>query len=99
MRGQLDSLLHDVADRGVRLRMIPFDANGALTYMFNIIDFGGAYEKSIAAFDAMTGMSFRKDPKDVLNLKVFVGSLRELAHSPEGTVEYIKTIRKEIAHG
>lgn len=96
MRDQLDGLLED-AERGVTLRVIPFGANAALTYMFHLFDFGGAQEKPIAAFDAMTGMSFRKHPADLRGLKSFVESLRERALSPLESLERVRTIRKEQA--
>ncbi|MET8828948.1 helix-turn-helix transcriptional regulator [Streptomyces sp. NPDC004610] len=97
MLRQLDALVEDVTQRDVTVRVIPFEAQSTLTYTFHILDFDGAGDRPIAAFDAMTGMSFKKDKKEVLGLKEFVKSLRELALSPEDSLTRIKSARKDFA--
>jgi hypothetical protein len=97
MLAQLDSLIEDATQRGVTFRVIPFSAPATLTYMFHQFEFGGENEKPIAAFDAMTGMSFRKDPKEVRGLRGNLEALRDLALSPLDSLEMIKTIRKETS--
>ncbi|MFF1693102.1 helix-turn-helix domain-containing protein [Streptomyces sp. NPDC058257] len=97
MLEQLDSLVGDATQRGVTFHVIPFSAAATLTYMFHLFEFGGENEKPVAAFDAMTGMSFRKDPKEVRGLRGNVESLRDISLSPMDSVELIRTIRKEIS--
>jgi len=96
MLAQFDSLITDVEQNQVTLRMVPFDANIAIAYMFHVIEFGGAHEKPVVAFDAMSGMSYRKDIKEIRGLKVLVESLRELSFSPADTLEQIKAMKKEL---
>lgn len=97
MSAQLDSLIEDVEKNRVTLRMVPFDSNIAIAYMFHIIEFGVAHENPVAAFDAMNGMSFKKDMREIRGLKVLVESLREMALTPVDTLEFIKTVKKELA--
>lgn len=96
MLAQLDALLEDATERGVTFRVIPFGANATLTYTFHYLSFGGS-ETPIAAFDAMTGMTFRKSLKEIRGLKGFLDDLRELALSPTDSLETIETIRKELS--
>lgn len=97
MVAQIDSLIGDGAKRNVTIRVIPFEANAALTYMFHLFEFGGEDEKPIAAFDAMTGMSFREKPKEIRAIRSFVEDLRELSLSPLDSMDRITTIRKELS--
>jgi hypothetical protein len=97
MLAQLDSLVEDATQRGVDFRVIPFSATATLTYTFHVFEFSGEAERPLAAFDAMTGISFRKDPKDVRGLRGFVESLRDLSRTPLDSLEEIRTIRKEMS--
>lgn len=92
---QLDSLLDDAAHRRVTFRVVDFDAGATLTYFFHLIEFGGTSETPVAAFDAVTGMSFKKSPKEVREVRDFIESLRAIARTPENSLEMIKMIRKE----
>lgn len=96
MLAQLDAIMGDATERGVSFRVIPFSANATLTYTFHMLSFGGA-ETPVAAFDAMTGMSFRKGLKEIRGLKGFLEDLRVLAVSPTDSLEMITTIRKELS--
>lgn len=97
MLAQLDGLLEDAAERGVVVRVIPFDAKATLTYMFHLVEFGEE-DKPIAAFDAMMGMAFRESSRELQGLRVFLDDLRELALSPEDSLETIRTIAKDMSH-
>ncbi|MFJ3900676.1 DUF5753 domain-containing protein [Streptomyces sp. NPDC090025] len=97
MSRQLDSLLHDSAHHQVSFRVVDFEAGATLAYFFHLIEFGGAKETPVAAFDAVTGMSFKKSPKDVREVRDFVESLRVIARTPEDSLEMIRTIRKELS--
>lgn len=96
MVAQLDSLIDDIATHNVVVRVIPFDANAALPYPFHLLEFGEG-EKPIAAFDAMTGMVFRDQPKEVRGLKDFIGDLQDLSLSADESRERIEKIRKEMS--
>ncbi|MFE4527130.1 DUF5753 domain-containing protein [Streptomyces anulatus] len=96
MLAQLDALLEDAAERGVSFRVIPFGANATLTYTWHMLSFGGS-ESPVAAFDAMTGMTFRKGLKEVRGLKGFLDDLRDLALSPTDSLGTIESIRKEMS--
>ncbi|WNI17649.1 DUF5753 domain-containing protein [Actinacidiphila sp. ITFR-21] len=98
MAAQLDSLIVD-AKRGVSMRIVPFGASATPVYMFHILEFNGADEKPIAAVDSMTGMTFRKVPKDAREVREFRRTydvLRSNALSPEESLEMIITRRKEL---
>lgn len=97
MVAQLDALLEDASQRGVTFRVIPFDAPATTTYFFHLFEFGGADELPIAAFDAVTGMTFRKATKEVRGVKGFIEACRDLALSGEDSLEMMKTIRKEMS--
>ncbi|MFI1868281.1 helix-turn-helix domain-containing protein [Streptomyces jumonjinensis] len=96
MAGQLDSLIQDAEQRGVTFRVIPFEATATLHYTFHLFEFGGTSEMPIAAFDAMTGMSFWKSPREVRGIRGLVDSLKKLALPPMESLEMIKAIRKEM---
>ncbi|MGW2301137.1 Scr1 family TA system antitoxin-like transcriptional regulator [Streptomyces sp. NPDC001809] len=93
---QLDSLLDDAAHRQVSFRVVDFDAPATLTYFFHLFEFGEKSESPIAAFDAVTGISFKKNPKEVREVHDFVESLRTITRTPEDSLELIKTIRNEL---
>ncbi|MET8342483.1 DUF5753 domain-containing protein [Streptomyces microflavus] len=98
MEAQLESLIAD-AERGVSMRIVPHDASALPVYMFHILEFGGNDEKPIAAVDSMTGMTFRKTPKDAREVREFRRTfdvLRDAALSPELSLELIITMRKEL---
>ncbi|MFE2539025.1 DUF5753 domain-containing protein [Actinacidiphila glaucinigra] len=97
MVAQLDALLDDAAQRGVTFRVSPFEAGATTTYLLHLFTFGGGDELPIAAFDAVTGMSFRKTAKEVRGVKGFIDACRELALSGEDSLEMIRTIRKEMS--
>ncbi|MFC9505432.1 DUF5753 domain-containing protein [Streptomyces sp. NPDC057002] len=97
MLEQLDGLLTDAEDHGVTFRVIMFEAGATLTYFFHLLEFGGSNETPVAAFDAMTGMTFRKSTREVRGVKGFVEASRDLALSPEDSLEMIRTIRKEMS--
>ncbi|MBT2491683.1 helix-turn-helix transcriptional regulator [Streptomyces sp. ISL-96] len=94
---QLDSLVLDATQGHVTFRVIPFEAGATLTYMFHLFEFGGANENPIAAFDAMTGMSFWRNPKEVRGIRGLVDSLKSLALPPLDSLEKIRAIRKEMS--
>lgn len=98
MEAQLESLIAD-AERGVTLRIVPHDASAVAVYMFHILEFGGVDEKPIAAVDSMTGMTFRKAPKDVREVREFRRTfdvLRDAALSPEQSLDLINSNRREL---
>jgi hypothetical protein len=98
MAEQLDSLISD-ANRGVSMRIVPYSASATPVYMFHILEFGGVDEKPIAAVDSMTGMTFRKAPKDAREVREFRHTyelLRDAALSPEQSLETIISKRKEL---
>lgn len=94
---QLDALVSDATERNVQFRVVPFEANATLTYMFHLFEFGGTNEKPIAAFDAMSGMTFWKARKDVQGVRAVIESLNELALPPLESLETIRSIRKELS--
>ncbi|KOX26602.1 MULTISPECIES: helix-turn-helix transcriptional regulator [unclassified Streptomyces] len=94
---QLDSLLDDAAHRHVSFRVVDFGAPATLTYFFHLFEFGEKSENPIAAFDAVTGMTFKKSPKELREVRDFIESLRSIARTPEDSLELIETIRKELA--
>ncbi|MFJ4739099.1 DUF5753 domain-containing protein [Streptomyces sp. NPDC088775] len=97
MLRQLDALISDATERGVLFRVVPFEANATLTYMFHLFEFGGTDERPIAAFDAMSGMTFWKARKDVQGIRGLVDSLKELARPPLESLEMIRSMRKELS--
>ncbi|MFD5205265.1 DUF5753 domain-containing protein [Streptomyces sp. NPDC058375] len=97
MASQLDALIEDAESGRVSFRVIPFTASATLTYMFTLLEFGGAGERSIVAFDAMTGMSSRKSPREIRELRSYIESLRNLAEAPIASLELLRTIRKELS--
>ncbi|MFF8443350.1 DUF5753 domain-containing protein [Streptomyces californicus] len=97
MTGQLDALIEDAESGRVSFRVIPFTASATLTYMFTLLEFGGAGERPIVAFDAMTGMSFRKSTREIRELRSYIESLRNLAEAPIASLELLRTIRKELS--
>ncbi|MFC4498501.1 MULTISPECIES: helix-turn-helix domain-containing protein [Streptomyces] len=97
MVSQLDSLIEDAEAGRVSFRIIPFTASATLTHMFTLLEFGGAGEKPIVAFDAMTGMTFRKSAREIRELRSYIESLRELARSPLASLELLRSIRKELS--
>ncbi|MEU6479486.1 DUF5753 domain-containing protein [Streptomyces sp. NPDC047017] len=96
MAAQLGSLLNDAATYGITLRVIPFAANATIPFPLNYFEFGDD-EDPIFAFDAVTGVMFRKTAKEVRGLKDFLADLRELALSPEDSIEAITSIQKEMS--
>lgn len=92
---QLDSLIQDVTERNVTVRVIPFAAPAALTYFFHLFEFSGASEDPIAAFDGVTGMSFEKRAKQIRGIRALLDSARELSLSPEDSLELIRAVKKE----
>ncbi|MET9534134.1 MULTISPECIES: DUF5753 domain-containing protein [unclassified Streptomyces] len=94
---QLDSLIDDATRRNVTLRVIPFSAKATLTYFFHFFEFGGASENPIAAFDAMTGMSFEKRPREVRGIRGLLESSKELSLSPLDSLEAIRAVRNEMS--
>ncbi|MCP9957689.1 MULTISPECIES: helix-turn-helix domain-containing protein [Streptomyces] len=96
MVDQLDSLIDDAESGRVTFRVIPFSANATLTHMFTLLEFDGTADKPLVAFDAMTGMSFRKAPREVRDLRFYVDSLRDLALPEPDSVEMMRAIRKEM---
>lgn len=97
MKHQLDSLIEDVESQRVVLRVIPYEATAPAHYTFHLFEFGGATEQPIAAFDAMTGMSFSKAPKEVRGIRGLVESLKKLALPPLESLETIRKARKEMS--
>lgn len=97
MISQLDALIEDAESGRVSFRIIPFTASATLTHMFTLLEFGGAGERPIVAFDAMTGMSFRKSTREIRELRSYIESLRNLAHSALASLELLRTIRKELS--
>ncbi|MDT0342698.1 DUF5753 domain-containing protein [Streptomyces litchfieldiae] len=97
MVSQLDSLIEDAETGRVSFWIIPFTASATLTYMFTLLEFGGAGEKPIVAFDQMTGMTFRKTAREIRELRTYVESLRGLANRPLASLDVLRTIRKEMS--
>jgi hypothetical protein len=97
MLNQLDSLIEDCAQRRLTCRIVPFEAHATSMYMVHLLEFSGADEKPIAAFDSMTGMVFRKSLKEVRESRYYLESMRGLSFSPLESVEKLKTIRKELS--
>jgi hypothetical protein len=97
MLEQLDSLIADITDRGVKVRIIPFSAEATLTYFFHLFEFSGASESPIAAFDGVTGMSFEKRAKEVRGIRGLLESSKELSLSPLESLEQIRAVRKELS--
>ncbi|MGW3763088.1 helix-turn-helix domain-containing protein [Streptomyces sp. NPDC005131] len=97
MLRQLDALIADATERGVLFRVVPFEANATLPYTFHLFEFGGTNEKPIAAFDAMSGMTFWKARKDVQGIRGLVDSLNDLALPPLESLEKIRSVRKELS--
>ncbi|MEU6484283.1 helix-turn-helix transcriptional regulator [Streptomyces sp. NPDC046887] len=99
MAGQLDSLAEDAVSGRIALRVIPFSATATLAYMLTLLEFSGAGEKPIVAFDAMTGMTFRKQAREVRELRAYIESLRGLALPPLASLELSRRARKELSRG
>ena len=97
MVSQLTSLVQDAEERRVVFRVIPYGAEVMLPYTFHLFECGEKSEKPIAAFDAMSGMSFWKNPKEVRGIRGLVDSLKELALPPLESLEMIRAIRKEMS--
>ncbi|MFE5853186.1 helix-turn-helix domain-containing protein [Streptomyces sp. NPDC056500] len=97
MTEQLDSLVEDAEKRRVVLRIVPFSAPAPVHYTFNLIEFPGADEEPIAAFDTLTGMSFLKSATEVRGIRGLVRSLRGLALDPTESLESIKALRNEMS--
>ncbi|MET9470494.1 MULTISPECIES: helix-turn-helix transcriptional regulator [unclassified Streptomyces] len=97
MREQLDSLIADVTQHGVTIRVIPFSAPATLTYFFHMFEFGGTSENPVAAFDAMTGMSFEKRTREIRGIRALLDSSKELSLTPEESLEAIQAARKELS--
>ncbi|MFB7512856.1 Scr1 family TA system antitoxin-like transcriptional regulator [Streptomyces sp. NPDC056144] len=98
MGRQLDGLLDDAANQQVTFRVVDFEASATLAYVFHQFEFGEKSEDAIAAFDAVTGMTFKKSLKEVREVRDFIESLRAIALTPEDSLELIEKIRKEISH-
>lgn len=97
MLAQLDSLIEDGAARHVSLRVVPFKAVAPSTYMVHLLEFGGADEKPITAFDSMTGMSFQKHPREVRENRYYIEAMKNLALTHLETTAVIKKIKKEMS--
>ncbi|MEW1922234.1 DUF5753 domain-containing protein [Streptomyces sp. NPDC088360] len=97
MLDQLDSLIEDGSSRTISLRVVPFSAVAPAVYMVHLLEFGGADEKPITAFDSMTGMTFQKKPKEVRENRHYVEAMRKLALSNLDSIEVIKNIKKEMS--
>jgi hypothetical protein len=97
MISQLDALIEDAEWGRVSFRIIPFTASATLTHMFTLLEFDGAGERPIVAFDAMTGMSFRKSTREIRELRSYMESLRNLGLSTLASLELLRTIRKELS--
>lgn len=95
MAEQLDALIDDAEARRVSFRVIPFTAPATLTHMFTLLEFGGAREKPIIAFDAMTGMSFRKSAREIRELRSYIESLRGPSLPAPASLELLRKIRKD----
>ncbi|MFJ1595357.1 DUF5753 domain-containing protein [Streptomyces sp. NPDC088261] len=97
MTRQLDSLIEDGTERHVTFRVVPFTAPASFSYVLSLFEFGGANERPLGAVDAMAGMSFRKDPREMRELRGFVDALREISLSPSDSLEKMRTLRKEMS--
>ncbi|MER8003308.1 helix-turn-helix transcriptional regulator [Streptomyces sp. NPDC095613] len=98
---QIDSLLADASERDVVMRVVPYTASAPPVYMFHLLTFGED-EKPIAAVDSMTGMTFRKAPREAREVREFRQSfdrLRRSALSPEESLDKMTAIRKELSRG
>ncbi|MGW1180169.1 DUF5753 domain-containing protein [Streptomyces drozdowiczii] len=96
MLGQLDSLIEDGSSRSISLRVVPFSAPAPSVYMVHFLEFGGADEKPITAFDSMTGMTFQKRPKEVRENRYYVEAMRKLALPHLESIAVIKSVKKEM---
>ncbi|WP_405668006.1 Scr1 family TA system antitoxin-like transcriptional regulator [Streptomyces sp. NBC_00055] len=97
MLEQLDALIEDGSSRTVSLRVVPFTAVATSMYMVHLLEFGGADEKPLTAFDSMTGMTFQKRPKEVRENRYYIEAMRNLACSHLESMAMIKKIRKEMS--
>ncbi|QNE77695.1 hypothetical protein F0344_26625 [Streptomyces finlayi] len=79
MLEQLDSLIEDEALHAISLRVVPFTAPVPPTHPLHLLEFGGADEKPLTAFDSMTGMTFQKRPRDVRENRYYIEAMRQLA--------------------
>ncbi len=97
MLKQLDSLIEDASFRTVSLCVVPFTAAATSMYMVHLLEFGGADEKPITAFDSMTGMTFQTRPKEIRENRYYIEAMRKLAQSPLESIAMIKKIKKELS--
>lgn len=96
MLEQLESLIEDGSSRAITLRVVPFTAVATSVYMLHLLEFGGADEKPMTAFDSMTGMTFQKRPSEVRENRHYIEAMRKLAFSSLESMAMIKTIKKEL---
>ncbi|MFJ3270977.1 Scr1 family TA system antitoxin-like transcriptional regulator [Streptomyces sp. NPDC086776] len=97
MLEQLEALIEDGSSRTVSLRVVPFTAVATSMYMVHLLEFGGADEHPLTAFDSMTGMTFQKRPKEVRESRYYIEAMRKLACSHLETMAMIKKIQKEMS--
>ncbi|MEU3979661.1 DUF5753 domain-containing protein [Streptomyces sp. NPDC026672] len=97
MLEQLDSLIEDGSSRAISLRVVPFTEVATSVYMVHLLEFGGADEKPLTAFDSMTGMTFQTRPREVRENRHYVEAMKRLALPHLESIAMIKKIKKEMS--
>ncbi|MEV8601830.1 DUF5753 domain-containing protein [Streptomyces griseoviridis] len=97
MLEQLDSLIEDGSSRAISLRVVPFTEVATSVYMVHLLEFGGADENPITAFDSMTGMTFQTRPREVRENRHYVEAMKRLALPHLESIAMIKNIKKEMS--
>ncbi|MFJ4686497.1 DUF5753 domain-containing protein [Streptomyces sp. NPDC088789] len=97
MLNQLESLIEDGSSRAISLRVVPFGAVATSVYMVHRLEFGGADEKPITAFDSMTGMTFQTRPREVRENRYYVEAMKKLALPHPESIDMIKKIKKVMS--